>query len=217
MKRRSNLHAGPYYCAVVAALVEPGTVAQIAERMGLPHDPDSGYEAVRRALRIMRGRICHISGYVRLHSFDTAVWSLGVGEEPPVPRCMKVRKPAGPPKRVHEAMAFTAMFEAMMLAPHSAMELVPICGLTKQTVRRLLGILRASRVIRVAAWDRKHTFGAYTAHYEVAPGRANVPKPPRITRSEAVARYRVRMLQKKRDLQIHRALAGNNDQFALRA
>jgi hypothetical protein len=198
----------PLYCAVLAAIVhEAKTVQQLRQEVGCTRGN------VSITLNAMHGRIAHIEAYAD-ESRRPALWRAGNGKDAPKPLA---NRGLGPRSRGADRIAFVVLVQALMSGPHRQLELEQITGCHHGSVRRQLRELRQAGLIHIAAWDKPGRSGNYAAYWEWGPGKSNVAKPKRMSELQIRHRWEAASRQRRRDLQIHSALAANSTAFQQRA
>jgi len=155
----------------------PGTVREIAERIGAPTDT---VEIVMRDFKALG--LCHRSKIVLSpgkRNVPTGYYSRGRGVNVPFPRPLRHTQPGA------SSIAFASLVRAAKTGA-TVRELCDATGLYPHLVRSCLKVLKGYGQAHVSGWS----VSAYqpVQEWRIAEG-ANAPRPKPLTRTEVNARY----------------------------
>lgn len=195
------------YCRILSAVTSrPGTTAQLAERLGVTHNT---LAYVMRSMHRMG--LVYRAEWVRptLHSVQVPVWhgGKGVDTEPDI----HAKRHHSRPSRGSAVMLGT-IAEILSDGPMSAAELGAELGRHKETVIRLIRIMREHGLCRIGGWESGA--GAPVPLYAFGRGR-NATRPVAIARChERAKKHKATYVAKRRHEAMLKALSGTASVFS---
>lgn len=193
------------YCRILSGIIsKPGTGAELAQRFGVC---PNGMAYVLRSMHRMN--LIHRADWVRpkAHSVLVPVWHGGKGAD--VVPIVAAKRYTSRTART-SAITLGSIAEALEHGPLPMLELSQDVGLHRETMIRLVRIMRDHGLMRIAAWEpREKGGGPAVPMYAFGRGK-DKSKPAPIARTpERAQLYAERHAAKRRHLAMLQATAGN--------
>jgi hypothetical protein len=145
-------------------------------------------QAVREAMwRMVNLGIAHVPSYAKsdrgAQQLPIARFRFGPGQSVPYPIAKSRRKPGVALKPRPELIQFAAIIRCF-LEGSTVNEAAEATGSHKQSIKRVITVLRAAKVLRIVDWPKSDSGIGQPAKLYVFGTAPDVPRPPRMSQAE---------------------------------